>query len=53
MATTVKYGDIGKSVGDLLGRDYPVGTVKLEVTTKTPNGVVCMRITAEVGYFTR
>ncbi|KAI9597337.1 eukaryotic porin/Tom40 [Syncephalis fuscata] len=39
MATTVKYGDIGKSVGDLLGRDYPVGTVKLEVTTKTPNGV--------------
>ncbi|RKP10898.1 eukaryotic porin/Tom40 [Thamnocephalis sphaerospora] len=39
MATTVKYADIGKSVSDLLGRDYPVGTVKLEVTTKTPNGV--------------
>jgi hypothetical protein len=44
MATTVKYSDIGKSVSDLLGRDYPAGTVKLEVNTKAENGVVSRRV---------
>jgi len=39
MATPVPFTDIGKSVSDLLARDYPVGLVKLEVKTTTPNGV--------------
>eukprot|EP00158_Paraphelidium_tribonemae_P000999 Partr_v1_DN23824_c0_g1_i1_m63900 putative voltage-dependent anion channel len=34
-----KFNDIGKSVSDLLGKDYPVGMTKLEVKTVTSNGV--------------
>lgn len=36
---TIPFTDIGKSVNDLLGKDYPAGAVKLEVKTTTPNGV--------------
>lgn len=35
----VCYSDIGKSASDLLGKDYPVGTIKLESKTAAPNGV--------------
>jgi voltage-dependent anion channel protein 2 len=34
-----KYSDIGKSAGDLLNKDYPVGIAKLEVKTTASNGV--------------
>ncbi|KAJ1981379.1 Mitochondrial porin [Dimargaris cristalligena] len=33
------YCDIGKSSKDLLGKDFPIGSVKLEVKTLTANGV--------------
>ncbi|KAI8898478.1 eukaryotic porin/Tom40 [Globomyces pollinis-pini] len=33
------YSDIGKPANDLLGKDYPVGSAKLEVNTTTPNGI--------------
>ncbi|KAK5668772.1 Mitochondrial porin [Batrachochytrium dendrobatidis] len=33
------FSDIGKSANDLLGKDYPVGSAKLEVNTTTPNGI--------------
>ncbi|KAJ3090073.1 Mitochondrial porin [Quaeritorhiza haematococci] len=33
------FSDIGKALNDLLGKDYPVGSAKLEVNTTTPNGV--------------
>lgn len=39
MSVPVPFTDIGKSVNDLLGKDYPAGTVKLEVKTTTSNGV--------------
>ncbi|CAG8518795.1 13102_t:CDS:2 [Acaulospora colombiana] len=35
----VCYSDIGKSASDLLGKDYPVGTIKLESKTTAPNNV--------------
>jgi hypothetical protein len=35
-----KYGDIGKSANDLLGKDFPFGQVKLEVKTTAANGMV-------------
>jgi len=35
----VAYSDVGKSVNDLLGKDYPTGAVKLEVKTTAANGV--------------
>lgn len=34
------YSDIGKTANDLLGKDYPIGSAKLEVNTTTPNGFV-------------
>jgi voltage-dependent anion channel protein 2 len=34
------FSDIGKPANDLLGKDYPVGTAKLEVNTTTSNGIV-------------
>ncbi|KAJ3136981.1 Mitochondrial porin [Physocladia obscura] len=33
------YGDFGKSLNDLLNKDYPVGSAKLEVNTTTSNGI--------------
>ncbi|KAJ1341472.1 hypothetical protein BSLG_003900 [Batrachochytrium salamandrivorans] len=33
------FSDIGKPVNELLGKDYPVGSTKLEVKTTTPNGI--------------
>ncbi|KAJ3239601.1 Mitochondrial porin [Chytriomyces hyalinus] len=33
------YGDFGKSLNDLLSKDYPVGHAKLEVNTTTSNGI--------------
>ncbi|KAL1923567.1 uncharacterized protein VTP21DRAFT_8547 [Calcarisporiella thermophila] len=35
----IAYPDLGKASNDLLGKDYPVGAVKLEVKTTAPNGV--------------
>jgi len=32
--------DLGKSSGDLLGKDFPIGTTFLEVKTTTPSNVV-------------
>lgn len=34
------YSDIGKSASDLFGKDFPVGSFKLESKTTAPNGVV-------------
>jgi voltage-dependent anion channel protein 2 len=34
------YSDIGKAAKDLLGKDYPVGTAKMEFTTTSASGVV-------------
>ncbi|KAJ3402648.1 Mitochondrial porin [Chytridiales sp. JEL 0842] len=39
MVVPPNFSDIGKSVNDLLGKDFPVGSAKLEVNTKTANGV--------------
>ncbi|CAG8580044.1 2796_t:CDS:2 [Acaulospora morrowiae] len=41
MSATVPvcYSDVGKSASDLLGKDYPVGTIKFESKTNAPNGV--------------
>lgn len=36
MAT--KYGDIGKSCKDLFGKDFPVGSIKIESKTKAEDG---------------
>ncbi|KAJ3196181.1 Eukaryotic translation initiation factor 3 subunit E [Irineochytrium annulatum] len=33
------FADIGKPVHDLLGKDFPVGSAKLEVNTTTANGI--------------
>ncbi|KAI8845523.1 eukaryotic porin/Tom40 [Chytridium lagenaria] len=33
------FSDIGKSANDLLGKDFPVGSAKLEVNTTTANGI--------------
>ncbi|KAJ3252609.1 hypothetical protein HDU77_005055 [Chytriomyces hyalinus] len=33
------YGDFGKSLNDLLSKDFPVGHAKLEVNTTTSNGI--------------
>ncbi|RHZ57044.1 hypothetical protein Glove_395g9 [Diversispora epigaea] len=35
----VCYSDIGKFASDLLGKDYPIGTIKLESKSTAPNGV--------------
>jgi len=41
MATTpVKFSDIGKSVSDLLTKDIPVNSIKVEANTQTVSGVV-------------
>ena len=40
MSIPPKYADIGKAAADLLNKDYPVGTTKLEVKTTATNGVV-------------
>jgi len=34
------FKDIGKTASDLLGKDYPIGSTRLEVKTKASNGVV-------------
>ena len=34
------FSDLGKPANDLLGKDYPIGSAKLEVNTTTPNGIV-------------
>lgn len=36
---TPAYSDIPKAANDLLGKDFPVGSTKLDVKTKAPNGV--------------
>ncbi|KAI8607713.1 eukaryotic porin/Tom40, partial [Chytriomyces sp. MP71] len=33
------YSDFGKTLNDLLAKDYPVGHAKLEVNTTTSNGI--------------
>ncbi|KAJ3360597.1 Mitochondrial porin [Kappamyces sp. JEL0680] len=33
------FGDLGKPANDLLGKDFPIGSAKLEVNTTTPNGI--------------
>jgi len=40
---TVAFNDIGKASKDLLSKDFPVGSAKLEVKTTAPNGVVSWR----------
>ena len=40
MSVPVKFSDIGKSVSDLLNKDIPVNTVKVEANTQTASGVV-------------
>jgi voltage-dependent anion channel protein 2 len=40
MSVPVAFNDIGKSSKDLLSKDFPVGSVKLEVKTTAPDGVV-------------
>jgi len=39
MAIPPNFSDLGKSLNDLLGKDYPVGSAKLEVNTTTANGI--------------
>ncbi|ORX89314.1 hypothetical protein K493DRAFT_69395 [Basidiobolus meristosporus CBS 931.73] len=39
MSTPVPFSDLGKPANDLLGKDYPVGAVRLEVKTTASNGV--------------
>lgn len=34
------YADIGKAAKDLLGKDYPVGSAKMEFNTTSASGVV-------------
>jgi len=34
------FRDIGKSIGDLLGKDYPTNGIKLETRSMTSNGVL-------------
>jgi hypothetical protein len=34
------YSDIGKAAKDLLGKDYPVGSAKMEFNTTSASGVV-------------
>jgi voltage-dependent anion channel protein 2 len=34
------YSDIGKAAKDLLGKDYPVGSAKMEFSTTSASGVV-------------
>jgi hypothetical protein len=36
----VVFSDIGKAASDLLGKDFPVGSIKLETKTTASNGVV-------------
>lgn len=36
----VPYSDIGKAAKDLLSKDYPIGSSKLELNTISSNGVV-------------
>ncbi|KAI8927953.1 eukaryotic porin/Tom40 [Entophlyctis helioformis] len=33
------FSDIGKAINDLVSKDYPVGSAKLEVNTTTPNNI--------------
>lgn len=33
------FGDLGKPTNDLLSKDFPIGSAKLEVNTTTPNGI--------------
>ena len=40
MSVPTKYGDVGKSVSDLLSKDIPVNSVKVEANTQTVSGVV-------------
>lgn len=42
MLGLVAFNDIGKQAKDLLSKDYPFGSVKVEVKTTAPNGVVCV-----------
>ncbi|KAL1925415.1 uncharacterized protein VTP21DRAFT_298 [Calcarisporiella thermophila] len=37
--TPTAYSDFSKLAGDLLSKDFPAGTVKLEVNTTAPNGM--------------
>ena len=39
--TVPSYADIGKAAKDLLGKDYPTGSTKLELNTLTASGLVC------------
>ncbi|CAO3671132.1 unnamed protein product [Umbelopsis vinacea] len=39
MSVPVAFNDIGKASKDLLSKDFPVGSAKLEVKTTAPNGV--------------
>ncbi|KAI8074235.1 eukaryotic porin/Tom40 [Gilbertella persicaria] len=39
MAVSVAFNDIGKSSKDLLTKDFPIGSVKLEVKTTTSDGI--------------
>ncbi|KAI7878500.1 hypothetical protein K492DRAFT_164826 [Lichtheimia hyalospora FSU 10163] len=39
MSVPVAFNDIGKPAKDLLSKDYPFGSVKVEVKTTAPNGV--------------
>lgn len=34
------YSDLGKAAKDLLGKDYPTGSTKLELNTTTASGIV-------------
>lgn len=54
MLGLVAFNDIGKPAKDLLSKDYPFGSVKVEVKTTAPNGVVCVlhNDAGSMGYLT-
>ena len=40
MAPPCAYSDISKDATDLISKDYPVGSTKLEINTTSDNGIV-------------
>lgn len=51
MSVPVAFSDIGKPTKDLLAKDYPVGSVALEVKTTAANGLVCHLVVGIYGFF--
>ena len=45
MSPVPSYADLGKDAKDLLSKDYPTGSAKLELNTTTASGVVSAFLT--------